>query len=196
MRKEMIRQEFAKALPRIQRHAEIVFRSVRCPHRRADCTAEVLAISWKWWLRLRRTGKDPNHFVSAIATFAARAVRSGRRLCGQERANDALSPRAQRLKGFAVCTLPAVGTLSGNPFAEALRDNTHTPVNEQVAFRLDFPAWLATYDRRKRDLIESMARGERTLDLADAFGMSPGRISQLRREFMVGWNAFTDSEDS
>src|SRR5438874_727405 len=100
------RQEFEWALPRIELHARIVFRDVACRQRQDDCIAEVIALSWSWWLRLRRRGKNPEEFVGAIATFAARAVRSGRRLCGQERAQDAMSPSAQRRHGFTVSPLP------------------------------------------------------------------------------------------
>jgi hypothetical protein len=39
------------------------------------------AISWRWVIRLTQRGKDSTEFVSAIATFATKAVRSGRRLC-------------------------------------------------------------------------------------------------------------------
>ena len=72
------RREFEAALPRIQRHARIYFRNVVCQHRKADLIAETLGLSWKWWIRLRERGKDPNAFVSTIATYAARAAKSGR----------------------------------------------------------------------------------------------------------------------
>src|SRR4051812_26854228 len=164
---EGFRAEFERVIPRIRVRALVVFRDVVCPHQKADLVAETIGLAWKWWLRLRRLGeKDPNQFVSAIATYAARAVKSGRRVCGHERARDAMSPVAQRTHGFHVGTLPAVSTLSGSPLEEALKDNTRTPVDDQVAFRLDFPAWLMTYDQRRRDLIGAMAEGERTLDLA------------------------------
>lgn len=179
-------EEFEDAVPRINRHASIVFRSVKCSHKRADCIAEAVALAWKWWVRLRETGKNPNRFISAIATFAARAVSSGRRLCGQEKARDVLSPLAQQRHNFTVRTLDT------HPFAEALRDNTQTSVQEQVAFRIDFPAWLATYDERRRRMIEAMGAGERTLDLAEKFGTSPVRISQQRREFMIAWFLFVE----
>src|SRR5688572_22872606 len=97
MVRKSIRQTFEQVLPRIERHARVHFRTVRCPHRREDLVAEALALSWKWWVRLKRRGKTPEDFVSALATFAARAAWSGRRLCGQERAQDVLSARAQRL---------------------------------------------------------------------------------------------------
>jgi hypothetical protein len=187
---EKCREEFARVLPRIQTHAEIVFRTVACSHRRADLIAEAVGLAWTWWVRLRNKGKDPNQFISALATFAAKAARSGRQVCGQEKAKDVLSPRAQKIHRFAVGTLPVFSTLTVNPFAEALADNTKTPVDEQVAFRLDFPAWLQTYDERHRRIIEGMGSGERTSDLADTFGISSARISQLRREYCMNWELF------
>ena len=32
--------------------------------------------------------------------------------------------------------------------------------------------------------------GERAFDVADKYGISPGRISQLRQEFCQDWRAF------
>jgi hypothetical protein len=61
---------------------------------------------------------------------------------------------------------------------------------DQVVFRVDFPAWLQTLTGRERRPIRALARGERTKDLSQAFAVSPGRISQLRREFRDGWRRF------
>src|SRR5262249_59964454 len=83
---------FLALLPRGEMHARLAFRGVRCPHRRNDAVAEVVALAWKWYVRLVRRGQDPAAFASALATFAARAVRSGRRLCGREPARAALCP--------------------------------------------------------------------------------------------------------
>jgi hypothetical protein len=184
------RREFEEALPRIQAHAEVVFRFVRCVHRRAGYIAESIALAWKWWLRLRARGKNPTEFVSAIAGYATRAARSGRRLCGHERAKDVMSPVAQRNCGFCVNSLPPCSTLNGNPFDEALQDNTRTPVDEQVAFRFDFPAWLLTHSDRNRRIIADLMTGDRTLDISRKHGTSPGRVSQLRREFHHDWHLF------
>jgi hypothetical protein len=189
-RTECCQREFEHALPRIQAHAEIVFRFVRCVHRREEYVAEAVALAWKWWIRLRQRGKDPNEFVSAIAGYATRAAKSGRRLCGHERAKDVMSPVAQRNRGFAVCSLPACSTLNGNPFDEALQDNTRTPVDEQVAFRFDFPAWLLTHTDRNRGIIADLMIGDRTQDVSRRYGTTAGRVSQLRAEFYHGWNAF------
>jgi hypothetical protein len=186
---------FLAILPRIELHGRVYFRHVRCPHRRADCVAEMVALCWKWYLRLVERGKDPALFPTTLATYAARHVRSGRRLCGQEKGKDALSPVAQTRHDFVVEKLPDHSTLSANPFAEALRDNTRTPPPEQAAFRIDFPAWLQTLTGRERRLIRAMAENERTLDLSRQFELSPARVSQLRRELHDDWRRFLGDLD-
>jgi len=181
---------FLALLPRLRLHARIYFRHVRCPVRREDAIAEAVALAWKWYVRLAHRGKDAGALVSALAGYAVRAVNSGRRLCGQEPAKDVLSPLAQRRHGFVIVPLPMHSTLLGNPFDEALHDNTQTPVPEQVSFRCDFPAWRRTRTDRDRRVIDPLMLGERTLDVARRFGLSPARVSQLRREFCGDWTAF------
>jgi hypothetical protein len=194
---------FLSILPRIERHARLSFRGLRCPQRQDDAVQETLALSWRWFVRLVERGKDPLTFPVVLAAYAARAVRSGRRLCGQGSGKDVPSSLAQQRHGFRVEALPASaasaheerhGAVHGqqkqDAWEERLRDNTQTPVPDQVAFRLDFPAWLRTLTARERRLVRAMARNERTLDLSRHFGLSPGRISQLRRELHNGWTRF------
>jgi hypothetical protein len=181
-------------LPRVEAHGRVYFRHVRCPHRREELLAELSALCWQWFVRLARRGKDARQFVSALATYAARAVGSGRRLCGHERCREALSPVAQRRHGFAVGRLPEYAG-SGGPLEEALRDNRVSPVPEQVIFRLDFPAWRGTHGGRDRRLIDRLMLGERTRDASRAFGLSPARVSQKRREFHDSWRAFCGEVD-
>jgi hypothetical protein len=185
-----VRQRFLAVLPRVERHARIRFRGVRCPHARADAVAETLALAWSWFVALVRWGQDPTRFASVLATYAVRHVRSGRRLCGQEPVKDVLSTRAQARHGFLVASLPQGSCLLGNDFDEALRDNTQSPVPDQVAFRADFPSWLATRSQRDRCVVGDLMVGERTTDVADRHGLSQARVSQLRREFMEDWRAF------
>jgi hypothetical protein len=183
---------FEAILPRIETHARIYFRSIRCPHLKADRIAETIALAFKWFRRLLKQGKDPTAFVSTLATYAAKAVKSGRRLAGQMKAKDVMNKRTQARKGFCIVKLPDRSTLNTNPLAEALIDNTQSPVPDQVQFRLDFPAWLRTYCQRDRRIIQDMARSERTLDLAQKYGLSRARISQKRGEYRRDWMRFTD----
>ena len=181
---------FLSILPRIETHARVCSRGLRCPHQKEEFRAEVVALCWQWFLRLVEKGKDPLQFPTTLAAYAARAVQSGRRLTGQERSKDVMSPLAQHRHGFTVGRLPDFSTLHGNPLDEALRDNTASPVPEQVAFKIDFPAWRLTHPDRDRRLIDRLMLGERTLDVSRAFGLSPARIAQKRREFRDDWLAF------
>ena len=122
---------------------------------------------------------------------------------GYEKAKDAMNERTQRRRGFKVESLPMETRLSyeslystvygqrqHDAFEERLCDNTQTPVPEQVAFRIDFPQWLTTRTERDRRIIDDMAMGERTDHLARKHGISPARISQLRREYHADWQTF------
>lgn len=164
---------------------------------------EMLALCWKWFCHLAKRGKDARQFPSVLARFAARAVRSGRRLCGQQSANEVMNERTQEQRGFRVEALPSststshedlYATADGqkrlDTFEERLHDNTLTPILDQVAFRCDFPAWLATRTERDQRLIGDMTGDERTTDLARKYGVCPGRVSQLRREYQDDWQHF------
>jgi hypothetical protein len=185
-----LQDRFLLLRPRIELHARIFFRQVRCLHQRDEAVAECLALCWEWFVRLVRRGKAPEAFVSILVAFAVRAVASGRRLCGQEKANEVLSPVAQRRHGFTVQGLHAVGSRPGGLWDEAVKDNTQTPVPQQVMFRVDFPAWRSTRSKRDQRIIDRLVRSERTSAVAQAVGLSPGRVAQLRREFHADWLRF------
>jgi hypothetical protein len=194
---------FVALVPRIERHGRIYFRHVRCRHKKADAIQEMTALGWRWFLRLHERGKDPAEFLTGFTTLLARAVNSGRRLVGMAHGKDAANPATQRRHHFAVEVLPSSlgvsherrtasphGQELQDAYEERLRDNTITPVVDQVQFRIDFPAWLATWPERDRQLIEALGLGERTLALAEQFGLTPGRISQKRREYHGDWERF------
>ncbi len=198
-----VQELFLSLMPRIERHGRAFFRHLKCPHRKQDAVSEMVALSWKWFLRLVERGKNPTRFPSALATYAARAVNSGRKLAGMDRAKDALNPATQKRHGFTVEPLP-ISCRAGHEqlfsaprgqqlldaYEERLRANTITPVPDQVQFRIDWPAWLATLTARERRMIRAMAQNERTKDLSRQFDLSPARISQIRREFRDDWTRF------
>jgi hypothetical protein len=186
-----LQARFMALLPRIQTHAGIYFRYIRCPDRKADLIAETIAVAWRWFRRLAAKGKSVDEFKAAFATIAARHVRSGRRLCGMEKAKDAMSPLAQQRRGFTVGSLPRHSLLKSNILDDALVDNTQTEVPEQVAFRVDFPEWLSTWARKDRKLIDELMLGGRTKDVAEKVKLTPARISQKRREYLADWERFT-----
>jgi hypothetical protein len=188
---------FLLILPRIETHARVWSRHLACPGQRDDFVSEAVALAWKSFLRLAEWDRDATQFASAVASLAVRAVRSGRRLCGQERSRDVLSHTAQRRGGFRVeGLLPSqvhetpCGQRYQDAFEERLRDNTVTPPDEQAAFRIDYRVWLSQLGERNRRIAQDMALDHLTRDLSMRHKLSQGRISQLRREFHLDWRRF------
>jgi hypothetical protein len=203
-----LQARFLDLLPRIELHGHIYFRHLKS-HRKADAIQEMRALAWLWYVRLINRGRDPQDFVATFVTLLARAVNSGRRLAGMAKAKDVMNPAAQKRHGFRVEALPGStrtfhdhlyaspkGQELHDAFEERLCDNTVTPVVDQVCFRLDFPAWLETLTPRERRMIRAMIRNERTLDLGKEFEVSPSRISQMRREFQIGWTRFIEETET
>jgi len=186
-----LQAHFLAVLPRIEKHARVYFRHLRCSHARADAIAETTALCWACYVRAIRQGKDVDAFISALATFAVRHVRRGRNLCGKERAKDTLSPSAQTRHSFTVSSLPGASRLNSNIFDEALRDNTQTEIPDQAHFRCEMPRWLSSLGKRNRRIALDLMVGERTGAVAHRHGLSAGRVAQLRREFRQDWQQFS-----
>jgi hypothetical protein len=198
---------FLGILPRIERHARIHFCDVRCAAKKEDLIAETVALSWAWYRRLMRKGKDAAKFASTLARYAARAVRCGKRLTGQEKARDVLSLLAQRRHGFKVASLPVstrtsfekvYATVQGQEdmdgWEDRLRDNTLTPVPDQASFRLAYPQFVRSLGRRDRQMAYFLSMGNSAKETARRFKVSPGRITQLRQRWCRDWYALHDEE--
>ena len=179
-------------LPKVQRHAFFTFWGMKDFNRFEDRVQETLCLCWKWTCRLWEQGKDARAFPTALARFATRHVKGGRSLVGGKAGrNDALSPLAHAIHGFIAQSLAEhENTASAASWMERLVDQPGSRVAELAAFRIDFPAWLQRLSGRDRGMAEEMARGETTRDLASRFGVSPGRVSQLRRDFREDWRGF------
>lgn len=196
---------FLALLPKIETHARIAFRHITCPDTRTENVAETVALAWKWFLRLNERGKDVTLFPTAFAALAAKSVKSGRRLCGQEKAKDVLSRTAQRRHGFVVGSLPSFPRITrGRRLArprgprmrdvveEQLRDNTDSPIPDQVAFRIDWPRFFDSLPERDRELAAFLALGHSAQHAAAQFGLSPGRVTQLRQGWCRDWRHSQD----
>ncbi len=189
-----LHSRYNAVLPRIVQHARVYFRWIKCWHTKEDKIQEVRSLCWKWIEQLHKAGKEWWLFVSRLADYACRQVKSGRKVTGMISAKDVMNEITQTRKGFYVGKLPDYSTESTNPLAEALTDNTVSEVPDQVAFRIDFPEYQDTFSDRDRQLMDDMLLGHRTKDLARKHRMSEGRVSQLRRQFHEGWGRFHGEE--
>ncbi len=162
-----------------------------------EALAEVVAAAWSAWHGLIRKGKDPLAVgVTGIANNAIRYVRNGRRVgntsCGPG-AMDVFR-KAQKARDFKVVSLDSndqfiPGSLVGT-WKEWLACDHRVGPADEACFRLDFSAWLADLPEKKRRVAESLAEGHEPGLVARLVGVSPARVSQLRRELAESWRAF------
>jgi hypothetical protein len=205
---ESVHDTFQSLLPKLETHAAIYFRHVRCPNKKADYIAECVALAWGWLVRLHQRGKDVRQFTMVFVYLVARAVRNGRRLCGQERANDVLSGRAQQRRNFRVESLPVStrrsfddfyasvhGQQSVDSYEERLHDNSVTPPPDAAAFRIDWPNFLKTLSERDRELAHFLSLGHAASKAAERFKLTPGRVTQLRQRWCREWRLCQGEED-
>lgn len=192
--------QFLQLLPRLEKHAAILFRHIECPAKKADKIAEVLGLAWKWLRRLHECGKDVSQFPMVFIYTVGRSVKCGRRLCGNEGARDVMNEQAQRRHSFTVERLPAstrqahealYGVVQGqrlmDSYEERLRDNTVTAPPVAAAFRIDFPRFLAGLARRDRKLAEFLSLGNSPKHAACRFRISQDRVTQLRQQWCRQW---------
>jgi hypothetical protein len=151
--------------------------------------AEVVANACCRFARLVRAGKEDLAYATPLANFAIRQVIAGRRVGNKHNVRDVSSVVAQRRGRFTLLTLPAESS-EANVWSEILADDTLTPVPDQVAFRLDFSAWLRIQKRRKWELARFLTVGNTVTEAAQRFCVSIPRISQLRSELQVSWQSF------
>ena len=179
---------FLEMLPVIKNYAQRAFRDLD-PEAREDAVQEVIANAAVAFARLVQLGKVDLAYPKVLARYGMAQFCEGRRVGNRLRIGDVLSPYARRKKGLRVESLERFDKESGE-WLEAVVADTHTPVPEQVAFRIDFPTWLKTQTERNRRIAEALALGHTTGEVARRFNVSPGRISQLRKQFCQSWQEF------
>lgn len=179
---------FLAVLPAVQRHAKVCFHRLR-PTAKAEATAEAVAsavVSYQVLVRRKRLGRA---YPGTLASFAVRAVKGGRHVGGHINSKDVLSPLAQQRHGLHVQSLSRWDHQENDWHDMALESRRVTPA-EQAIFNLDFQAWLAGWSYRHRQIIHHLAAGHRTMAVARKFGVSEGRVSQLRRHYEQSWRQF------
>ena len=111
-----------------------------------------------------------------------------------------LNEITQNKRSFYVAKLPDYSTESTNPLAEASPRTPSARCPIKLLSGSTSPSGAASYDDRRRRIMDALAVGHRTKDVAEKFKMTQGRVSQLRREFQQDWTQFTadpiDREDN
>ena len=180
-------EQFLAMVPDIERFTRFQFRHLSV-NAREDAVCEVVANAFCAFRRLVELGKQNLAYSTPLAHYAVAQFRAGRRVGNPLNSCDVYSIGSQRRARFR---LESLDSRTGSEiWEEALIDNTQTPVPDQVAFRIDFPAWLQTLQQPKGRLAKYLAYGHSPSEVACRFGVSRGRVSQVRRELERSWNEY------
>ena len=171
--------KFLAILPAIRAQANLAFRSEN-PEAKEECVAEVVANAFCAYQRLIERGKEDVALPTPLARYAIKQVRSGRRVGTKLSVRDVMSPANRRV---------VVQHFDG-VWQEALVEDRHAGPAEIAASRIDMADWLRSLERGKRRIAKSLAQGETTSTVAHMFGVTAGRISQLRQELKRSWEEF------
>ena len=180
--------KFLYLLPQIQEQARFAFR-YEGGEQREELIAEVVANCWVAFVRLVDRGLMDAAQATPLAQFAIKQIRDGRRVGAKLNVRDVSSGYAQRMKRFRVERLDRFDEEEG-AWREVLIEDRHAGPSETAAARIDIADWFDTLPKHKRRVAETLANSETTKSAARKFRVSPGRISQTRRELESSWREF------
>lgn len=166
----MDREELSrKAMALARKYAERVFSRRR---ERDELIADAEAWAWEF-----AQTAGPRATLPSIAWYAVKRVTSKRRFRGSSRSIDHPRHRPQ-------------WSVSGMDVADYSRSGDNPSLI--VMAKLDTAAWLQTLTARHKAITLLYAAGWRTEEIAELFGVTSGRISQIRKELLDLWQEFQD----
>lgn len=181
---------FEAMMPLIERHAKVAFRYLDA-EAREEAIQETVCNACRAYARLAELDKVDVAYPSVLARFGVAQTKAGRRTGGRLNCHDVLSEYCQRKKRLLVERLDQFD-VDEKGWAEILIEDQHSGPAEIAATRIDFSTWLGGLPRRLRKIAAVLATNETTGAAAQRFGVSPGRISQIRRRLHQEWLRFRE----
>jgi hypothetical protein len=173
---------FLDMLPEIKTWLRLAFRQLD-PEAREEAIEEGIVHSLLSYSRLHGTGRGENVNASSLAWYATLAVKRGRPAVGRLNSKEPLSRYAQAGNGVRF-------ERRNGEWIDKLVEDKRASVPDQVAAKLDVGAWFASLTQRMKKIARDLAMGCSTSEVAKKHGVTPGRISQLRRVLEESWAAF------
>ena len=181
-------EDFLSMLPQIERNLNCEFRYLD-PEARDEAVADGIANSFVRFERLARDGRTAVATPTTLAQFAIWQYKDGRTVAAKLNRRDPLT-RYARLRGTFTVERLDYREISTGDWVNAAVEDRRASVPEQVALRIDLPAWLGTFTRRTRRIARDLGLGFSTGEVARKYHLSAARISQLRRELRESWDRF------
>jgi hypothetical protein len=181
-------EQFVAMLPEIERLLKVAFRNIP-PGGRADACEEGLFHCVWSYLQLYEQNRAEAATASSLVWYAMLQVRRGRVAGCRMNGREVLSRYAQIGHGFRVVPLQHDDP-DDDAWVNDVVESRNTSVLDQIAIRMDFRSWLNSLGRRTRRIAVDLAKGFRTSEVSQKYSVTPGRISQLRRELQASWQQF------
>ena len=173
---------FVAMLPKIEQKLRLAFCRLQ-PEAREDAIEEAVVHSLLAYVRLHEQGRAEVATPSSLAWYSSHQVKCGRPAAGRMNGKDPMSRYAQIGNGIQTDRQP-------NNWIDAIVEDKRAAVANQVAAKMDFGAWFATLPQRMKEIAKDLAFGCSTSEVGKKYGLTPGRISQLRRMLEESWAAF------
>ena len=172
---ETLHETFVRNLPELEIMALARFTHLD-PEARAEAIQNATALTWKYWVRHAEKGRPTDEtMLRNVWWFAIKQTRDGRTITrGDGKRGKGRQDTYDRPDGTTVKRID---------FNMFVHDTT--PIPDQVAFRLDFPLFMATSNERQRGMAADLASGMGTGEVAKKYGVSAGAVSQFRTRFKV-----------
>jgi hypothetical protein len=187
-RESTFHREFLNLLPAIRRHARICFRRLGA-EAREEAIQAALAHAWVGFKRLAERDRLQAAFATPLARYAVARVWAGRHVGTCLNVNDVTSNALRRRMCICIERL-AESREHDASWREILVEDRRASPADVAATRIDFQAWLSGLPGHLRLMAEMLATGEGTTVAARRFGVTPGRVSQVRRELQRAWRRF------
>ncbi len=159
--------------------------------RRDDAVQEAVAHAWHLYCRVAHAGKDAVTLLPAVIRYAVRRVKSGRPFAGAWRSRDVfINASGPQADVVIHQLLEHTNDVCIGVRDDILADRHEGDPSEQAAFRVDWPRFLRTRTKRDRSIARMLGRGERANVVARTHGLTPARVTQIRRELREDWFAF------
>jgi hypothetical protein len=179
--------KFSSMLPEIQRLLRIAFTDLKL-EARSDAEEEALFHCLWSYFSLYEQGRAEAATPSSLVWYAKLQVRRGRVAGCPMNGQEVMSRYAQLGHGFKV--LPLNQNVDDDTWVDEFVASRNAPILDQIALRMDFRSWLESLGQRTRRIALDLARGFRTSEVSRKYRVTPGRISQLRRELQVSWQLY------
>lgn len=173
---------FVAMLPEIEQKLRLALCRLD-PETREDSIEEAIVHSLFSYSRLIEQGRAEVATPSSLAWYSSRHVKRGRPAGGRMNGKEPLSRYGQISNDIEV------ERQSGN-WIDAMVEDKRAAVADQVAAKMDVGAWFATLTKRMKEIAKDLAFGCTTSEVAKKYGVTAGRISQMRRVLEESWAAF------